>query len=91
MADIKIEGDWSWLDPIMSDPNHPSGLHLQITKLGLLTRIILDGDKFNATIFSGGRAAFLESYTVAAAVALDRRALLSKAIRAGLLVRTQQH
>ena len=71
MADIKIEGLWAWLDPIMSDPNHPSGLHLQITKLGLLTRIILDGDKFNATIFSGGRSAFLESYTVDAAVALD--------------------
>ena len=71
MADIKIEGLWSWLDPIMSDPNHPSGLHLQITKLGLLTRIILDGDKFNATIFSGGRSAFLESYTVASAVALN--------------------
>ena len=71
MSDIKIEGDWSWLDPIMSDANHPSGLHLQITKLGLLTRLTLNGDKFSATIFSGGRSAFLESYTVASAVALD--------------------
>ena len=74
MADIKIEGPWAWLDPIMSDPNHPSGLHLQITKLGLLTRLILDGDKFNATIFSGGRAAFLDSYPVANAVGLNQLA-----------------
>lgn len=74
MSDIKIEGDWAWLDPIMSDPNHPSGLHLQITKLGLLTRLILDGDKFNATIFSGGRSAFLDSYPVANAVGLNQLA-----------------
>ena len=72
MADIKIEGDWSWLDPIMSDPTDP--MYNQITKLGLLTRIILDGDKFNATIFSGGRSAFLDSYPVANAVGLNQLA-----------------
>jgi len=72
MADIKIVGDWQWLDPIMEDPTDP--MHLQITKLGLLTRITLNGDKFNATIFSGGRDAFLTSYPVVNAVGLNQLA-----------------
>lgn len=72
MREIVISGPWSWLDPIMSDPNHESGLHVQINKLGLLTRIYLENDVFSAKIFSGGMRVFLDAYTIESCLALSQ-------------------